>query len=67
MWEPSSESYVVTVFVTGIPGDNYRDCVVESGNVMTLTHNVKFVCESCATSHPYLVPFFLYHPFMPPF
>ena len=36
---------------------------MDPGNA-TNTHDVKILCESCATSHPYLVLLsFLYHPY----
>ena len=59
---PTILAHMVNVLLIFSPRQQYRDYVVDSGNVT----NVKIVCETCATSHPHLVSFlFLYHPFMP--
>ena len=45
MCEPFSQSYRASMFETGTPRDNNRDCVVY---------------EACVTSHPFLVSFPFY-------
>ena len=43
MCEPSSDSYTATVFETGTPGNNNRDCIMDSGNVTKLTMKKSYV------------------------